>query len=173
MEQNSEKALKISGFVSVVLLILTAAYFYLFAHTEDLDGYIYLGEYYYGEIDGMVSLLCFSVINVFLSLLFRVVKKMQKELDDTGCVLKYTLHAVIFVFAAMTLFSILLLSYIWPWPLDEYTQILPLLVYGLSIICSLVVMIMNKEQIPEKNSKTNGEEHNRGGDSGIIPKTSN
>lgn len=143
MEQNSEKALKISGFVSVILLILTATYFYLFAHTEDLDGGIYLGEYYYGEIDGMITLLCFSVMNVFLSILFRVVKTMQKELDDTGSALKLTLHAVIFVFAAMTLFSILLLSYIW-WSLDEYTQILPLLVYGLSIICSLVVMVKNK-----------------------------
>lgn len=166
METNSEKALKISGFVSVVLLILTAAYFYLFAHTEDLEGYIYLDEYYYGVIDGMVSLLCFSVINVFLSILFLVVKNMQKELDDTGSALKYTLHAVIFIFAATTLLSILLLSYIWPWPLDEYTQILPLLIYGLSIICSLVVMVKNKQW---KSSKTNREECTKGSDSGIMP----
>lgn len=143
MENNSEKALKISGFVSVVLLVLTAAYFYLFAHTDELNGYIYLEEYYYGEIDGMVSLLCFSVINVFLSILFIVVKNMQEELDDTGSVLKYTLRAAIFVFIALTLFSILLLSIIW-YSVDEYTQILPLLVYILSIICSIIVMIKNR-----------------------------
>lgn len=144
MEQNSAKALKISGFVSVTLLILTAAYFYLFAHTEELDGEIYLGEYYYGEIDGMVSLLCFSVINVFLSILFLVVKNMQDELDDTGSVLKYTLRAVIFVFTALTLFSILLLSVIC-YSVDEYTQILPLLCYIVSIISSVVIMVKKDE----------------------------
>lgn len=143
MENNSEKALKISGFVSVVLLILTAAYFYLFAHTEELDGDIFLGEYYYGELDGMVSLLCFSVINAFLTILYLAISKVQEELNDTGSVLKYTLGAVVFVFVAITLFSVLLLSII-IWNVDEYTQILPLLVYILSIICSAVLMIKNR-----------------------------
>lgn len=143
MEKNSEKALKISGFVSVILLVLTAAYFYLFAHTEDLRGDISLGEYYYGEIDGMVSLLCFSVINAFLTILYLTIYKMQEELHDTGSVLKYTLCAVALVFVAITLFSVLLLSIIW-YGVDEYTQILPLLVYILSIICSAVVIIKNR-----------------------------
>ena len=143
MENNSEKALKISGFVSVVLLVLTAAYFYLFAHTEELDGYISLGEYYYGEIDGMVSLLCFSVINVFLTILYLAINKAQEELNDTGSILKYTLCAVVLVFVAITLFSVLLLSIICN-SVDEYTQILPLLVYILSIICSAVLMIKNR-----------------------------
>ena len=144
MEQNSEKALKISGFVSIALLILTAAYFYLFAHTEELNGNIHLEEYYYGEIDGMVSLLCFSLINVFLSILFLVVKNIQAELDDTGSALRYTLRAVIFVFTALTLFSILLLSVIC-YDVDEYTQILPLLCYIVSIISSVVIMVKKDE----------------------------
>lgn len=126
MENNSEKALKVSGFASAVLLILTAAYFYLFAHTEDLDGYIYLGEYYYGEIDGMVSLLCFSIINAFLTILYLIIKKVQEELNDTGSVLKYTSSAVILVFVAITFFSVILLTYIVD-DLDEYTQGLPFL----------------------------------------------
>lgn len=133
MENNTTKALRISGFIAILLLVLTGSYFYLFAHTEDMDGYINLNEYYYGEIDGMISLLGFSIINIFLRFIYVIVSELKEELYDSGCVLKYTLYAILSVFIFFVIISILLLS-TFEWDtFDEYTQIIPIVIYVLSI----------------------------------------